>query len=451
MKKILISTLMLLLATPAFAQTTPTSQCPNGTTSCTLSNQSMGDVSNGSTAEGTQSLSSNAGNSNASIAAGNTIDPNFDNKAQTTQNATNTTTGTISGGNNTATTGPSSATGNLSTNDNHSSVGNTSTGASTSSNGSNSNGSNSNGSNSNGANTNGNNTMTGGSNSATNTANGGAGGQGGTGGTGGNSTANGGTANGGAGGKSASTSSSNGTNAQGQGQGQSSTNANGQSSANTVKGGAQTNGQSSANTVGQGQTSSNSLGQDASTRSGSDVNVDASDRSSSNFNEKTIFIPAITPPTPPSFVATGNIIKETLACGPRQVVVKTPIEGKYFGFFKTKTVTQGYTDELAPELDANGHEVYYKKVPYPDGNGYRILGSQPVIISTVVGISGARNFAAGGNGNGGASGQIGGGASASMNQLVVTIILRDCDLGSMVTERVYVPVPTPTTTKKVRQ
>lgn len=435
MKKYLAIAL-LAFAPLSFAQTI-TSSCPTGSTTCTASTQNVGDISNPSTAQNTTSTSSQAGNSSNSIASGTTINPDFDNRSQTTQNANNTTTGTISGGNTTSGATGGAATGNLSSNDNKSSVGNTSasTGASTSNSGGNTLGgaTSSSGGNITGGNTvaGGNNTASTGDNKNTNSVTGGntsSTSQGGKGGDGGNSVAT-----GGAGGKSASTSSSNGTNAQGQGQGQ------GQSSQNAVVGGAQTNGQSSSNKVGntssngQGQSSTTKSSQDASTRSGSDVatNVDASDRSSTKVEgDKTFFFPAVTPPTPASFVATGNIIKETLACGPRQRVIKTPIDGTYFGFFKTKKIEQGTTDELASEVDSDGQIVTYKYAVLPNGD-VRVLGTQPVIISTVVGISGARSFGMGGNGNSGASGQIAGGASASMNQLVTRIIVSDCDVGSL--------------------
>ncbi len=95
------------------AQTPPT--CPPGGTSCTISNQHQGDIDNRSSANNSQSNASQANPSSNSNQSGNTMSGTYDNRAQTTQNATNTTTGTISS------TTSSAATGNRSSNDNKSS------------------------------------------------------------------------------------------------------------------------------------------------------------------------------------------------------------------------------------------------------------------------------------------------------------------------------------------
>lgn len=121
-KKLLALSLLSALGSTAYAQSIP--PCPVGVTSCTTSVQTVGDVDNSASADHTMSNSSQAGNSAASIATGNAINGTYDNRAQTTQNATNTTRGDITSDNH------SLATGNTSTNSNQSSA---STGASTSS------------------------------------------------------------------------------------------------------------------------------------------------------------------------------------------------------------------------------------------------------------------------------------------------------------------------------
>lgn len=186
-------------------------------------------------------------------------------------------------------------------------------------------------------------------------------------------------------------------------------------------------------------TNKNALGQNAdlnaSTRSGSDnqLQVDASDRSSQSYtdNSKTVFIPPIIPPTPPSTLAVGNIIKETTACGPLQRVVKTPVNGKFFGLFSSEDVPQGFTYDLEPEVDAQGRLLTYSELPLADGSGYRMIGNQAIIFATVIGTSGARNVALGGGGSSGSWGQGGGGTSAANQQLVTNIQLRACDMGTM--------------------
>jgi hypothetical protein len=415
----------LAMATGVSAQSQP--PCPTGTTNC--SSLFLGDVNTPSSAANTLTTSSQSGVSSASNASGNTISPSFDNRAQTTQTATNTTTGTISGGNTNSSATGGSATGNLSTNDNRSSVGNTSaingpisntnsTGPSTSSSSSGGNvlGSNSGGNTlstgaataTNGPNTN---TNRGGNttSSNTNTANGGAGGAGGAGGTGGSA-------------------SSNGTNLGINGQQQGIDRSGNSANANTVSGGAQTN----------------RSAQDASTRSGSNnaISVDAADRSATVYEgDKTIFIPPIVPPTPPSTLAVGNIVKETTACGPLQQVLKTPINGKFFGLITSEDVPQGFTYDLAPVFDSGGNPMTYSEVPLADGSGYRLIGNQAIIFATVVGTSNARNLALGGGGSGGSWGQGGTGTSAANQQLVTNIQLKACDVGTV--RRVVAMAPRP--------
>jgi hypothetical protein len=426
MKRSLVSLALFACVGMASAQMNQTNQCPPTATNCTGSNQNSGDVSTTNNNGNTHSTSSMLGNSSASNASGNNINPNFDNRAQTTQNATNTTTGMIQGGNNSASTGPSSAIGNSSSNDNRSSVGNTSSnsggnvtggntmngGANTATTGNNTNnlGSSSGGNILGGASaTNGPNTNTnqGGNTTSTN-ANLAAGGAGGA---GGNATGGaGGTANSASGVAGSGNSANQNTAAQGQGQGQSSSN----------------------------RTSSNS-NQNASTRSGSDnaISVDASDRSSNSYtdNSKVIFIPPVVPPTPPSTLSNGQIIKETTACGPLQRVVKTPVIGKDLGWIWNSNVEQGFTYDLEPVVDGNGVPITYGRFELPDGTGYRLIGNQAIIFAAVVGTASSKNIAIGGGGSNGNWGQGGGGNSGAIQQLITNIQLKVCDVGTFLYPR----------------
>ena len=161
----------------------------------------------------------------------------------------------------------------------------------------------------------------------------------------------------------------------------------------------------------------------------STTQVDASDNSV--YNNKTIFIPAIVPPTPSSQLAVGNIVKETSACGPLQSIVQREVNGTFHGLFTTTDVPQGYHQELAPYVDANGVEQQYKHVPLPTGDGYRVYGHQVTQYTTVVGVSGARNIAIGGGGSSGSWGQGGMGTSSANQQLVTTLQLRLCEIGTI--------------------
>lgn len=530
---LLASVAMVAMASPAFATDDPA--CPTGTTSCTVSNQHMGDTSTQSTATNTHTNSSQAGVSSASNQSGNGINTNVNPDIQTTQNAT-TTTGAIG-----AYGGASSSTGNFSDNDNKSSASNGNMTATTGSSSSGGNQMNGLGGSVAGS---GNSSSTaaggaGGSSDFSGTVTGGAGGAGGaglglntgdvTGGAGGavkdsgNATignvgtnagqyagagagalagagagANSGNISGDIGNgngngngsgndfnndsKSTSNSNSGGNtlgNAQGQMQNAS---ANGNGSGNSVTGGdvklgvesnliggdttvtggdqkvnadqrnnvdassANSNKQNTAvNTGATTQTNAGNNSKSTQTNAGNNssnaaqgntTSVDASDRSVTNYSSKTLFIPPVVPATPPSQVAIGNIIKETLACGPLQTVVKTPIVGTRSGLIGKSKVDQGFTYDLAPYTDKDGNIVDYRQVALPDGSGYRLFGSQVVMFSTVIGISGGGNLAIGGGGGNQSWGQGGFGTSSSNTRLVTNIQVAQCEVGTVK----YVPV-----------
>ena len=134
------------------------------------------------------------------------------------------------------------------------------------------------------------------------------------------------------------------------------------------------------------------------------------------------------------------MIKETLACGPLQSVEKEKVDGTYIGLFSKTRVDQGWTYHLAPKVDANGKQAYYKYVRLVNGD-INIVGHQPVLVYAVIGISGARNFALGGGGGNGDWGQGGVGASSSMQRLVSEIQLRDCSIGIIKFQPEVVEVP----------
>jgi hypothetical protein len=425
MKKSLIS-LAILASFSAFATEPLINQggtCPVGTTgltsgSCTNQNQLLGDtlstVNNSGDTKSSASQLGNSSNGGISAASGVNITPDMSVKPQVTQNTTSDISGTNTGGNTSGTiTGgntDSRAQGNVTSADNRSSVGNTSTGASTATNGNNTNGANSNGD------------MVGGSNTNTVGVTGGAGGKGGAAHQG--QTANGGAANQGqsndGSGNSKNSmalkssnnlglSASNGGNTQSTG-------------ANTMQGGA----------VDQKQQQRTSNDGSGNSSTGVVLGVDASDRSTTSFtdNSRTIFIPAIIPPTPASTLATANVIKETGTCGPLQRVVEREVVGTFHGIFTTSGVKQGFYQELAPFLDFYGRETEYKYVPLLDEPGsFRVFGHQVTQYTTVVGVSGARNIAIGGGGGSGSWGQGGVGTSSANQQMVTTLQLRLCEIG----------------------
>lgn len=158
----------------------------------------------------------------------------------------------------------------------------------------------------------------------------------------------------------------------------------------------------------------------------SSTNVDAADRSTTNYRSVALELPSVGV-TAPSTVAVGNIIKETMACGVLQSVQRDTVKGTYLGLFKRSQIDLGTDDSLVPFTNETGEEVYYKRVLGSDGK-YRLMGHQPIIYTTVLSVSGARNLSLGGGGSQQEWGQAGVGASSAMNRLVSKIQLRSCEM-----------------------
>ena len=180
-----------------------------------------------------------------------------------------------------------------------------------------------------------------------------------------------------------------------------------------------------ATTVTPTQTASTSASNSAKTGSNtSTTNVDAADRSTTDYRSVALVLPSVGV-TAPSTVAVGNIIKETMACGVLQSVQRDTVKGTYMGLFKRSQIDLGTDDSLVPFTNETGEEVYYKRVLGSDGK-YRLMGHQPIIYTTVLSVSGARNLSLGGGGSQQEWGQAGVGASSAMNRLVSKIQLRSC-------------------------
>ena len=180
-----------------------------------------------------------------------------------------------------------------------------------------------------------------------------------------------------------------------------------------------------ATTVTPTQIASTSAKNSAETGSNTSVtNVDAADRSTTDYRSVALVLPSVGV-TAPSTVAVGNIIKETMACGVLQSVQRDTVKGTYLGLFKRSQIELGTDDSLVPFTNETGEEVYYKRVLGSDGK-YRLMGHQPIIYTTVLSVSGARNLSLGGGGSQQEWGQAGVGASSAMNRLVSKIQLRSC-------------------------
>ena len=116
------------------------------------------------------------------------------------------------------------------------------------------------------------------------------------------------------------------------------------------------------------------------------------------------------------------------------MIKQDPVRGTYLGFFTKTTLEQGYNDQLQPFME-KGRRVYYRKEVMPDGST-RMFCHQSVIISTVVGVSGARTFGIGA-GSSDLDWKSGGmGSTSAAQRLVTNIQLRDCDVPSVEERRI---------------
>lgn len=153
------------------------------------------------------------------------------------------------------------------------------------------------------------------------------------------------------------------------------------------------------------------------------------------------FIPSMQPQIPFTPIAGSSIVEIPLTCGPLQRVVHSEVTGVMAGLFRTKKFINGTTDDLAPYLNEQGIVERFHRETLDDGrNGYRLFGHQPFLLTAVIGIAGGRSIGGGGTTANQASGQLGLGGTSSVQQVVVKILLRDCEYGTVVYNETPQPV-----------
>lgn len=393
--------LCALVSLSALAQVTQTAECPPGATSCTSSNQSLGDVTTTTNNGDTRSSVSQLGNSTGSIASGVTIAPEIDNRTQSTQNADQNVTSNIAGGNTSSAATGGAATGNWSDNDNRSSVGNVSTGPSSASTG---------------PVTSTNNNTTGPSSASVGntTANGGTGGTGGRGGDGGNAIAAGGSATGG--------NAAGGAANQQQGIDRSGNSAVDNKVSNGSSSGGNTLSNGSASTSGATSGSrSNSGGNTLATRSSADNSgnstnvIDAGNRSVNTYTSKTtVWAPVVHGPAAPALAA-GPMVVTPGKCGPRVIISRRDIIGVRFGVWGGQTeVIQGQDEIYSPAAER-----------FIEDGGVR-WGHDVTVFTAVIATSSAGSLSVGGFGKNGEGAQGGGATSGALQQVVQRVTVREC-------------------------
>lgn len=168
-------------------------------------------------------------------------------------------------------------------------------------------------------------------------------------------------------------------------------------------------------------TSGASSGSESAANSGGN-SIDASSR----YDNRTVFIPPVNVPVPPSIVPAGNIIVHSTPCGPRHEVTHAPLNGTFHGLFRTKKVDLGVTDYLQPS------RTPFIERPGPNGST-QLIGTQITIFASTLSVSGARQLSLGGGGGSNMDWVQGGlGTSLANQQLALRIVALDCEYGSLV-------------------
>lgn len=166
------------------------------------------------------------------------------------------------------------------------------------------------------------------------------------------------------------------------------------------------------------------------------ANVDTRDQSTTTYKSLALALPVI-PTAAPTVMGVGQISTTVGSCGPLQGVAREEVMGTYQGLiFKTK-VKQGYDERLKTFTNANGETEYFKEIVDANGN-VLLIGSQPVISTSVIALGGARNIGTNGGGQGGGSyGAAGLGSSAQTQQLATTINVQACVYSASKLQAVY--------------
>ena len=207
--------------------------------------------------------------------------------------------------------------------------------------------------------------------------------------------------------------------------GNSRSNATGGTSSSTATGGL------SSSTVGDttatgGYSGGNRLNNDSQSNSGASangvVNVDTSDRSSTNVRSN-VFIPGDLPSNAMTIAPGAYItVAGDTQCGVLQAKIQVPVY--QWNKRGTKKVIVGYDEDLAPVFDSNGTQIDYQIVYTGDG-GYYMRGSQVTYVLTTKGSSNSAQFGAQGYAAGGGGG-ISAGAGRSYSEGGAKMIIRSC-------------------------
>lgn len=166
------------------------------------------------------------------------------------------------------------------------------------------------------------------------------------------------------------------------------------------------------------------------------ANVDTRDQSTTTYKSLALALPVI-PTAAPTVMGVGQISTTVGSCGPLQGVAREEVMGSYQGLIFKNKIKQGYDERLTTFTNVDGETEYFKEIVDANGN-VLLIGSQPVISTSVIALGGARNIGANGGGQGGGSyGGVGLGSSAQTQQLATTINVQSCVYSASKLKAVY--------------
>lgn len=181
----------------------------------------------------------------------------------------------------------------------------------------------------------------------------------------------------------------------------------------------------STNTLSNGSNSGGNTMKSANTASNdssgnSSVSIDASDRSTTNYESQALFIPTIQTAAP-ALVASPTLVVERGVCGPRMDKRQERVNGTYVGIIKRSSIDLGVDDELIPASEP------YKYWTDPVGVQH-VFGHQVTTYVSVNGVAASRSLGLGGGETGGNWGQGGASSSSSVQRTIIRLQLRDCEV-----------------------
>ncbi len=158
----------------------------------------------------------------------------------------------------------------------------------------------------------------------------------------------------------------------------------------------------------------------------STTNVDAADRSSTVYQSLAYALPDM-PAVVATNLATAQMTKTVGVCGPLVTIRRDQVTGVYQGLVFKSRIDQGHDDSVEAFVDNDGNEQLFKVVNVA---GRQMLsGHQLHITSAVISLGGARQLGIGGGSVSSDYGQASAGSSSQTQRLVTNVQAVPCVVG----------------------